>query len=215
MKLFLDTADIEEIRTVASWGVLDGVTTNPSLVAKTGRKFEDVIHEITAIVDGPVSAEVVSQKADEMVPEGRQLAKIHPNVYVKCPTTVEGLKACKRLSSEGIRVNMTLVFSPNQALLVAKAGAAFVSPFIGRLDDHGETGMEIIRDSYQIYRNYGYKTEVLVASVRHPVHVKEAALLGAHIATIPFAVFEKLPKHELTDIGLAKFLDDWKKVPKP
>ncbi|MDE1837231.1 MAG: fructose-6-phosphate aldolase [Euryarchaeota archaeon] len=214
MKLFLDTAHIEEIRTAASWGILDGVTTNPSLVAKEGKKFIDVLNEIVKIVNGPISAEVVSLKADDMVRDGRELAKIHPNIYVKVPMTTEGLQACKRLSSEGIRVNMTLVFSPNQALLCAKVGAAFVSPFIGRLDDHGQTGMEIISEIVQIYKNYGYTTEVLVASVRHPVHVKEAALLGAHICTIPFSVMEKLPTHPLTDIGLDKFLKDWQKVPK-
>lgn len=215
MKLFLDTANIEEIRTAASWGILDGVTTNPSLVAKEGRKFVDVLREITAIVDGSISAEVVSVKAEEMIKEGRELAKIHKNIYVKVPMTTEGLKATKKLSSEGIRVNMTLVFSANQALLCAKVGAAFVSPFIGRLDDQGQTGMELIEEIVQIYKNYGYKTEVLVASVRHPIHVKEAALLGADIATLPFKVMEQLAKHPLTDIGLDKFLKDWEKVPKP
>lgn len=214
MKLFLDTANIDEIRTAASWGIVDGVTTNPSLVAKEGRKFTDVLQEIVSIVDGPISAEVISTKAEDMVKEGRELAKIHPNIYVKVPTIPEGLRATKQLSSEGIRVNMTLVFSSMQALLCAKVGAAFVSPFIGRLDDYSETGMEIISEICQIYRNYGYKTEVLVASVRHPVHVKEAALLGANICTMPFSVMEKLPKHPLTDIGLAKFLSDWQKVPK-
>jgi transaldolase len=215
MKLFLDTANIEEIRTAASWGILDGVTTNPSLVAKEGRKFVDVLKEITAIVDGSISAEVVSVKAEDMIKEGRELAKIHKNIYVKVPMTTEGLKATKRLASEGIRVNMTLVFSANQALLCAKVGAAFVSPFIGRLDDHGQTGMEIIEEIVRIYKNYGFKTEVLVASVRHPIHVKEAALLGADIATMPFKVMEQLAKHPLTDIGLDKFLKDWEKVPKP
>jgi transaldolase len=215
MKLFLDTANIEEIRTAASWGILDGVTTNPSLVAKEGRKFHEVIREICAIVDGSISAEVVATQADEMVKEGLELAKLHKNVYVKVPMTPEGLKATKRLRAQGIRVNMTLVFSPLQALLCAKVGATFVSPFIGRLDDHGQTGMEIIREIVQIYKNYGYTTEILVASVRHPVHVKEAALLGAHIATMPFAVMEKLAKHPLTDLGLEKFLADWKKAPKP
>ncbi len=214
MKLFLDTANIDEIRTAASWGVVDGVTTNPSLVAKEGKKFIDVLNEITKIVNGPVSAEVVSVKAEDMIPEGRTLAKLHKNIYVKVPMTTEGLKACKQLSSEGIRVNMTLVFSSMQALLCAKVGAAFVSPFIGRLDDHSQTGMEIIAEIVKIYRNYSYKTEVLVASVRHPVHVKEAAMLGADIATIPFSVMEKLPTHPLTDLGLDKFLKDWQKVPK-
>lgn len=215
MKLFLDTANIEEIRTAASWGILDGVTTNPTLVAKEGRKFVDVLKEITAIVDGSISAEVVATQADAMVKEGTELAKIHRNIYVKVPMTTEGLKACKRLRAQGIRVNMTLVFSPLQALLCAKVGASFVSPFIGRLDDHGQTGMEIIEEIAQIYKNYGYTTEILVASVRHPIHVKEAALVGAHIATMPYSVMEKLAHHPLTDIGLDKFLKDWEKVPKP
>lgn len=215
MKLFLDTANIEEIRTAASWGILDGVTTNPTLVAKEGRKFVDVLKEITAIVDGSISAEVVATQADAMVKEGTELAKIHKNIYVKVPMTTEGLKACKRLRAQGIRVNMTLVFSPLQALLCAKVGASFVSPFIGRLDDHGQTGMEIIEEIAQIYKNYGYTTEILVASVRHPIHVKEAALVGAHIATMPYSVMEKLAHHPLTDIGLDKFLKDWEKVPKP
>ncbi len=214
MKLFLDTANIEEIRTAAKWGILDGVTTNPSLVAKEGRRFPDVLREICGIVDGAISAEVVSTRADDMVAEGVELAKIHPNIYVKVPMTPEGLQATKRLRAQGIRVNMTLVFSSLQALLCAKVGATFVSPFIGRLDDQGQTGMDLIREILQIYRNYGFPTEVLVASIRHPIHVKEAALAGAHIATMPFSVMEKLPRHPLTDIGLERFLRDWEKVPK-
>ena len=212
MKLFLDTANVDEIRKAADWGILDGVTTNPSLVAKEGRNFKEVLREIIAIVDGPISAEVVSVKAEQMVQEGKDLAKLHSNIYVKVPMTTEGLKATRRLSSEGIRVNMTLVFSPLQALLAAKVGATYVSPFIGRLDDMGQTGMEIIEEILAIYRNYDFKTEVLVASVRHPIHVKEAAMLGAHICTMPFSVMEKLPQHALTDTGLAKFLKDWEKV---
>ncbi|MCL4324438.1 MAG: fructose-6-phosphate aldolase [Candidatus Thermoplasmatota archaeon] len=214
MKLFLDTANVEEIRAAAEWGILDGVTTNPSLVAKEGRDFMEVLREITAIVDGPISAEVVSTKASDMVTEGRKLAKVHKNIYVKVPMTTEGLKATKILSGEGTRVNMTLVFSSLQALLAAKVGAAYVSPFIGRLDDIGQTGMEIIEEISTIYQNYSFKTEILVASIRHPIHVKEAALLGADIATMPFSVLEKLPRHSLTDIGLDRFLKDWAKLPK-
>ncbi len=214
MKIFLDTANVNEIRTAAEWGVLDGVTTNPSLVAKEGRDFTEVLKEITAIVDGPISAEVVSIMAPEMISEGRKLAKIHKNIYVKVPMTTEGLKATKKLASEGIRVNMTLVFSSLQALLAAKVGAAFVSPFIGRLDDNGQTGMELIEEIKTMYENYNYKTEILVASIRHPIHVKEAALLGADIATMPYAVMEKLVHHPLTDVGLAKFLEDWSKLTK-
>ncbi len=214
MKLFLDTANVQEIRTAASWGILDGVTTNPSLVAKESRSFEEILREVCEIVDGPVSAEVVSQEAAAMVAEGERLSKVHPNIYVKIPMTVEGLKATRQLRTKGIRVNMTLVFSPLQALLCAKVGANFVSPFIGRLDDHAETGMDLIEEIVTIYRNYQYKTEVLVASVRHPIHVKEAALLGADIVTMPFSVFEKMPRHPLTDLGLERFLKDWQKVPK-
>lgn len=214
MKLFLDTANVSEIRIAADWGILDGVTTNPSLVAKEGRDFREVLEEIVGIVDGPISAEVVSTKAEDMVKEGRSLARIHKNIYVKVPMITEGLKATKVLSGEGIRVNMTLVFSPVQALLAAKVGAAFVSPFIGRLDDIGHTGMEVIKDIVTIFRNYEFSTEVLVASIRHPVHVKEAALLGADIATMPFSVMEKLPRHSLTDVGLERFLKDWEKAKK-
>src|SRR5688572_24449731 len=183
MKLFIDSANLAHIRDVASWGILDGVTTNPSLIAKEGRDFHEAIKEICKVVDGPVSAEVVSTNADGMIKEGRELAKLHKNVYVKVPMTTEGLKACKKLSSEGIRVNVTLIFQPNQALLAAKAGAAFVSPFIGRLEDNGQDGMGVIRDIVQIFRNFNFETEVLTASVRDPIHVLEAAKAGSHIAT--------------------------------
>ncbi len=209
MKIFLDTANVKEIQEAAAMGLLDGVTTNPSLVAKEGRSFRDVLQEICRIVDGPISAEVVSVEADAMVAEGRELAKIHKNIVVKVPLIPEGLKATKRLSSEGIKVNVTLCFSPTQALLAAKAGAWCVSPFIGRLDDISADGMELIRQIVAIYKNYDFKTYVLVASVRHPQHVVEAALAGGHIATIPYAVFQQLFKHPLTDIGLKKFLADW------
>jgi transaldolase len=214
MELFLDTASVAEIRTMWEMGILDGVTTNPTLVAKEGRKFEDVLREICALGVPSVSAEVVATDTQGMLREGRHLAKIHPSIYVKCPMTPAGLQATKTLRAEGIRVNMTLVFSANQALLAAKVGATYVSPFIGRLDDQGQVGMELIRDIVQIYRNYGYTTKVLVASVRHPVHVLEAAKLGGDIATMPYAVMEKLVQHPLTDLGLARFLKDWEKVPK-
>ncbi|MCI4348945.1 MAG: fructose-6-phosphate aldolase [Thermoplasmata archaeon] len=214
MKLFLDTASVTEIRTMWELGILDGVTTNPSLVAKEGRRFEEVLREICAVGVPSVSAEVVGTAADQMIVEGRHLRGIHPSIYVKCPMTPDGLKATKVLAAEGTRVNMTLVFSANQALLAAKVGAAYVSPFIGRLDDQSEDGMELVREIVTIYRNYHVKTEILVASVRHPVHVLEAAKLGADIATMPFAVMDKLVHHPLTDIGLARFLKDWEKVPK-
>ncbi|MEM3567134.1 MAG: fructose-6-phosphate aldolase [Thermoplasmata archaeon] len=214
MKIFLDTANVKEIREANSWGIIDGVTTNPSLIAKEGRDFREVVEEIAAIVDGPISAEVVSLNAEGMVAEGRDLAKIHKNINIKIPMCVEGLKATKALAREGIKVNMTLVFSPNQALLAAKAGAAFVSPFVGRLDDVGHDGMRMIPDIVEIYRNYNFKTEIIVASVRHPIHVYQAALAGAHIATVPFSVLEKMVKHPLTDIGIDRFLKDWEKVPK-
>jgi transaldolase len=215
MKLFLDTASVGEIRQMWDIGILDGVTTNPTLVAKEGRLFEEVLREICALGVPSVSAEVVGTDTPTMLTEGRQLAKIHPAIYVKVPMTPAGLKATKLLTSEGIRVNMTLVFSANQALLAAKVGAAFVSPFIGRLDDQGQVGMDLIRDIRQIYQNYSFSTEILVASIRHPVHVLEAAKVGAGIATMPFAVMEKLAQHPLTDLGLARFLKDWEKVPKP
>lgn len=209
MKIFLDTGNIKEIQEAASYGLLDGVTTNPSLVSKEGRDFKDLLLEICSVVDGPISAEVVSVEADAMVKEGQELAKIHKNIVVKCPLIPEGLKATKRLASEGIRVNVTLCFSPTQALLAAKAGAWCVSPFIGRLDDISSDGMELIRQILTIYENYGYPTLVLVASVRHPQHVVEAALAGGHISTIPFKVFQQLFKHPLTDNGLKQFLADW------
>ena len=209
MKFYLDTASVKEIQEAASLGLLDGVTTNPSLVAKEGRVFKEVLVEICNIVDGPISAEVVSIEADAMVKEGRELAKIHKNIVVKVPLIAEGLKATKRLSAEGIRVNVTLCFSPTQALLAAKAGAWCVSPFIGRLDDVSSNGMELIRQIITIYKNYDFKTYVLVASVRHPQHVVEAALAGGHICTMPFAIFQQMVKHPLTDIGLKKFLADW------
>ena len=214
MQLFLDTASLTEIRTMWDIGILDGVTTNPSLVAKEGRKFEDVIREICALGVPSVSAEVVATDTEGMLSEGRRLRQIHPAIYVKVPMTPAGLKATKVLSREGTRVNMTLVFSANQALLAAKVGAAYVSPFIGRLDDQGQVGMDVIRDIVQIYRNYQCATKVLVASIRHPIHVLEAAKIGADIATMPYVVMEKLVAHPLTDLGLARFLKDWEKVPK-
>lgn len=210
MLFFLDTANVKEILEANSLGILDGVTTNPSLVVKEGRSFRETLREICAIVNGPISAEVVSVEADAMVKEGKELAKIHPNIVVKCPLTPDGIKATKRLSSEGIRVNVTLCFSPTQALLAAKAGAWCVSPFVGRLDDVSSNGMELIRQIVTIYKNYEYKTLILVASVRHPQHVVEAALAGGHICTMPYSVFQALFKHPLTDVGLKKFLDDWK-----
>ena len=214
VKIFLDTANIDEIREAASWGVLDGVTTNPTLVAKTGRKWSEVIQDIIALVDGPISLEVTTTQADEMVKQGRQLAKLHKNVVVKIQMTTEGLKAIRVLSAEGARINTTLVFSANQAILAAKAGAKYVSPFIGRLDDMGQDGMEVIREIVPIFRNYKFECEVLVASVRHPLHVIEAAKLGADIVTLPFEVLKKMTQHALTDVGLKRFLDDWQKVPK-
>lgn len=209
MKLYLDTANVKEIQEAASLGLLDGVTTNPSLVAKEGRIFRDALVEICNIVDGPVSAEVVSLEAEAMVKEGKELAKIHKNIVVKVPLIPEGLKATKRMAAEGIKVNVTLCFSPTQALLAAKSGAWCVSPFIGRLDDISSNGMELIRQIVTIYKTYDYKTLVLVASVRHPQHVVEAALAGGHICTMPFSIFQQLVKHPLTDLGLKKFLADW------
>ena len=211
MKFFIDTANIGEIQEAARMGVLDGVTTNPSLVAKEGKDFRKLLEEICAIVDGPISAKVVSTDFDGIIKEGRDLAKIHKNIVVKVPLIKEGLKAVKALKGEGIRTNVTLCFSPNQALLAAKAGATFISPFIGRLDDISHNGMDLIRQIVTIYRNYAFETEVLVASVRHPLHVVEAAMIGAHICTMPFKVIDQLIKHPLTDIGLEKFLADWHK----
>ncbi len=212
MKFFIDTANIAEIKEAASLGILDGVTTNPSLVAKEGKDFRKLLEEICAIVDGPISAEVISTDFDGIMREGRDLAKIHKNIVVKVPLIKEGLKAVKALKAEGIRTNVTLCFSPTQALLAAKAGAYFISPFIGRLDDVSHTGMDLIRQIVTIYRNYKFETQVLVASVRHPLHVVEAAMIGADICTIPFKVIEQLIKHPLTDIGLQKFLEDWNKT---
>ncbi|HWN68976.1 MAG TPA: fructose-6-phosphate aldolase [Haliangium sp.] len=213
MKFFIDTAYIDEIREVAAMGIIDGVTTNPSLVAKTGRKFRDVLLEICDVVKGPVSAEVVSTTCDEMMKEARELAALRPNIVVKIPLIAEGLKAVRICAEEGIRTNVTLCFSATQALLAAKAGASYISPFVGRLDDISNSGMDIVADIVQIYNNYGFETEVLVASVRHPIHVLEAARMGAHVSTCPHSVLMQLLKHPLTDSGLEKFLADWKKVP--
>lgn len=210
MKIFLDTGDINEIKAAADLRLIDGVTTNPSLIAKSGRKREDVLRDIAAIVDGPISGEVIATDSDGMVQEGRELAKIHPNIVVKLPLTAQGLKACSILSEETIRCNVTLCFQPLQALLAAKAGAAFISPFVGRLDDIGHDGMEIIRQIRQIYDNYGFETEILAASLRHPQHVLFAALEGADVVTIPKGVLDQMIKHSLTDIGLEKFLADYK-----
>lgn len=212
MKFFIDTANVEEIKKAASYGLLDGVTTNPSLVAKEGRDFIEILKEITQIVDGPISAEVVSLDYEGMLKEAKELAKIHENIVIKVPLIKEGIKAVKTLSDEGIKTNVTLCFSAVQALLAAKAGATYISPFVGRLDDISHDGMALIQQIVQIYQNYGYTTQVLVASVRHPMHLVEAALMGADVATIPFAVIEKLFKHPLTDIGLEQFLNDWKKT---
>lgn len=214
MKLFLDSANLTEIREAAAMGLIDGVTTNPSLVAKEGRPFAQLIADICRIVDGPISAEVTAVDAEGIVREGRELVKIHHNVVVKVPLIPEGLKAVRQLSREGIKTNVTLCFSSTQALLAAKAGASFISPFVGRLDDISEQGMDVIKQIVTIYRNYGFSTQVLVASVRHPLHVVEGAMLGAHVATMPYAVLMQLAKHPLTDIGLKKFLADWEKLPK-
>jgi transaldolase len=214
MKFFIDTADIREIKEAASMGLVDGVTTNPSLVARTGRKFRDVLLEICDIVKGPVSAEVVTLTHDEMMKEARELAALRSNIVVKIPLIPEGLKAVRTCANEGIKTNVTLCFSATQALLAAKAGATYISPFVGRLDDVSQDGMELISDIVEIYDNYGYDTEVLVASVRHPLHILAAAKLGAHVATAPLSVLLQLSKHPLTDIGLQKFLADWEKVPK-
>jgi transaldolase len=212
MDLYIDTANIDEIREAAALGVLDGVTTNPSLVAKEGVDFHDRLTEICEVVSGPVSAEVVSLDHDAMVAEAEPLTRIAPNIVIKLPTIPEGLKACKTLSDRGVRVNMTLCFQPLQALLVAKAGAFLVSPFVGRVDDIGGDGMEICRDIKIIYENYGFSTKVLVASVRHPQHLVQSALMGADVATVPFKVIQQMLKHPLTDIGLEKFLADWNKT---
>ncbi len=215
MKFFLDTANLHEIREAASTGILDGVTTNPSLIAREGNDFEEQLLKICSIVDGPVSAEVVSLEAETMVAEGRHLAGVHPNIVVKCPFTLEGLKATKILSDEQVRVNVTLVFSAPQAIMAAKAGARFVSPFVGRLDDISQEGMSLIADIVTIFDNYDFSTEVLTASIRSPMHIVEAARLGADICTLPYKVFLQLMKHPLTDSGLAQFLRDWEKMQVP
>jgi transaldolase len=214
MKFFIDTANIAEIKEAASLGILDGVTTNPSLVAKEGKDFKTLLKEILEIVGGPVSAEVISTDYNGILKEARELSSMHNNIVVKVPLIKEGLKAVKTLSDEGINTNVTLCFSPSQALLAAKAGATYISPFVGRLDDISTDGMELIQQIVQIYRNYDYKTQVLVASVRHPIHLIEAALIGADVSTMPFSVINKLFNHPLTDIGLQNFLNDWKKLPK-
>ena len=211
MKIFLDTANLDELRTAAAWGIVDGVTTNPSLIAKEGNPQHEQIQAICKIVDGDISAEVVSTEADEMIREGRELAKIHDNVVVKCPLIRDGIRATKALASEGIRVNVTLCFSATQALLAAKAGAYIISPFVGRLDDISTEGMDLIREIVAIYDNYGFPTQVLSASLRGPLHVKESALAGAHIGTMPFKVLDQCFNHPLTDIGLEKFLADHRK----
>ena len=214
MKFFIDTANVKEIREAASLGILDGVTTNPSLIAKEGREFHDVLREIVSIVNGPISAEVTTTNKEEMLDQGRDLARIHPNIVIKVPLTLEGLQACKVFRSEGIKVNVTLCFSPSQALMAAKAGASYVSPFIGRLDDISHEGMELIRQIRVIYDNYGFATEILAASIRHPQLVVDAALAGSDVATIPFKILNQLIKHPLTDLGQQKFLADWEKLNK-
>jgi transaldolase len=214
LKLFIDTANIEEIKEVNQWGVICGVTTNPSLIAKEGRDFKQVIEEISSIVDGPISAEVISLEWKGMVEEARELAKLHPNIVVKIPMTKDGLKAVNILSKEGIKTNVTLIFSPNQALLAAKAGASYVSPFVGRLDDIGNEGLYIIEDIVEIFDVHGIDTEIIAASIRHPVHVIQAAKAGSHIATIPYKVFIQMLAHPLTDIGIEKFLKDWEGLDK-
>ena len=214
MKIFIDTANIEQIKEANSWGVIDGVTTNPTLIAREKRSFKELVREICAVVDGPISTEVISENSDGMIEEARELAKIHKNIVIKIPMTKEGLKATKRLTKEGIKVNVTLVFSANQALMAAKAGATYVSPFIGRLDDIGHVGMDLVREIVAIFGSYDFDTKVIVASIRHPLHVIDAAIVGAHVATVPYNVLEKMLKHSLTDIGIQRFLDDWKKVSK-
>lgn len=214
MKFFIDTANVDEIREANEMGMVDGVTTNPSLIAKEGREFSEIIKEICEIVDGPISAEAVSLDAEGMIAEARDLAKIHKNIVVKIPMTIEGMKAVRTLAAEGIGTNVTLVFSALQALMAAKAGASYVSPFVGRLDDLSQEGMDLVEQIVNIYDNYGYQTEVIVASVRSPVHVLESALMGADIATIPFAVLKKLAGHPMTDKGIQAFLDDWEKAKK-
>jgi len=214
MKLFIDTANVNHIREIESWGVICGVTTNPSLIVKEGRNFEEVVKEITSIVDGPISAEVIDTQSDGMVKEARELAKIHPNIVIKIPMTAEGLKATKILTAENIKTNVTLIFSAAQALLAARAGATYVSPFLGRLDDIGMDGMNLIEEIVEIFDIHEIKTEVIAASIRNPIHVLSAARLGAHIATVPYATIVQMLNHPLTDSGIARFLEDWKTVVK-
>lgn len=214
MRIFIDTAEVQAIRQYAEIGIIDGVTTNPSLIAQSGRKFEDVVKEICQIVDGPISAEAVSPLAEDMIPEAHRLAGIHPNIVVKIPMTAEGLKTVKAVSAAGIKTNVTLVFSASQALLAAKAGATYVSPFVGRLDDISHEGMDIIQDIVDIFDNYQFDTQVLVASIRNPLHFVDAARMGAHVSTVPPSVLGQLLRHPLTDLGVKKFLEDWAKVPK-
>lgn len=211
MKIFLDSADLAEVRKAAECGICDGVTTNPTLIAKTGQDFKVVLREIVSLVDGPISAEVVSTDAEGMLSEADKLVRIHPNVVIKLPLTIEGIKACKKLSAKGVKTNVTLCFQAGQALVAAKAGATYISPFIGRLDDVSEDGMQLIRDIREIYDNYGFETQILAASIRHPRHMIESALAGADVATAPWKVIAQLYNHPLTEKGLAAFLDDWKK----
>jgi transaldolase len=213
MKLFIDTANVEEIRKANDLGVICGVTTNPSLIAKEGRIFEEVVKEITSIVDGPISAEVISLESAKMVEEALELVKIHPNIVIKLPMCIEGLKAVKILASKGIKTNVTLIFSATQALLAARAGATYVSPFVGRLDDVGQEGINLISEVAEIFAAHGIETEIISASIRNPIHVTSSALAGAHIATVPYKVIEQMTKHPLTDAGIAKFLKDWESVP--
>lgn len=214
MQFFLDTANLDQIKEAASWGILDGVTTNPTLVSRENRRFEDLIKDICGVVPGPVSVESVSTQADDISKEARELAKLAENVVVKIPICVEGIKATHALAQEGIKVNTTLIFSANQAILAAKAGSRYVSPFIGRLDDISHDGLELVDQIVSIYNNYGFETEVIVASIRHPLHIVESAMMGADIVTVPFAILEKMAKHPLTDIGMERFLKDWEKVKK-
>ncbi|MBE6877704.1 MAG: fructose-6-phosphate aldolase [Ruminococcaceae bacterium] len=213
MKLFIDTANVEEIRKANDLGVICGVTTNPSLIAKEGRIFEEVVKEITSIVDGPISAEVISLESEKMVEEALELVKIHPNIVIKLPMCIEGLKAVKVLAAKGIKTNVTLIFSAAQALLAARAGATYVSPFVGRLDDIGQEGINLISEVAEIFAAHGIETEIISASIRNPIHVTSSALAGAHIATVPYKVIEQMTKHPLTDAGIAKFLKDWESVP--
>lgn len=212
MRLFIDSANVEEIREVSEWGVVSGVTTNPSLIAKEGRNFIQVVKEICGIVDGPISAEVVSLKAQDMLPEAESLAAIHPNVIIKVPMTEEGLKAVNLLSKKGIKTNVTLVFSANQALLAARAGASFVSPFVGRIDDVGQDGIQVVAETVQIFAQHGLDTETIAASIRHPLHVLDSAKVGSDIATVPYGVLKKMVRHPLTDVGVESFLKDWETV---